>query len=1052
MSIALNTLTEKQVDALATELGMAPLDVETLIAENDPAETKILQDTAVDLFGPSAGGTHGLNGAPLNAQPGGTLMNQVNQLAQGLFGGSVQLTPQGATITPGPGGSLNGNMFAQAAMQNLNAAAGTNYNSASYDAQGNVVFSASGAASGQIDLNKYVSRVPASLLPAGTITYADPDTGAASALDFASVINLMNSMTEDEEAEDLMMQIAADPNGPAFVKAINWLTGTAMAEYNKSNRPTDPLVEALLKAGEQDTDGSIYLSQQQVADHLTSIGKDPKSARGIMQMIVGHGAEDAGNSTIRIPPNLVQGLAPSLVDDKQVKVFGKRLPDGSAIITVDDARQMLALDGDDVSDPQEWLEQFVDYGAAMQGPDTILLPPDLVDAFGLAVPPIPSQRLQQAAQAQQSGQAGMPTSVAELFGLDEEIEIKRYKQIIQHDNFDREMFQDLVNMSPLMKQNVAAGEDVLKTWKELTFDLWNLLYKVQPHIRAEKEIDPTYLANLYLTSYALQTEGFDELRWSTAGSITDAILGYEVIVLEVLAYIRKCMEEYEAQKRAAEEAYKKALEEFMKNGGQPGDPNAPVNPVGGTGIMMPGAGQGFPMPGALMAAANQMAGAQQQMQQAADAAAAIGEMAAQAQQNGQQLPQALQDAMADAQQQQTQAQDLADKLQQQLEQAGKDLASELQRAMDEIGDKALSQTTPIRNWLDGWGIGGDNTRPDSVRVNFNDAKKAIERIRHNKEFQKFAKLLGRFRQIAMADVKKKSKKNGVAIKDVKVSNEVQNALAGEYALLGSPSLETEFYRKYAEGQLLTYVKENTDAKGKGPGVVCVDMSGSMGRDKMLWAKGVCLSLVEVFQKEGRDVIVIFFDDVVKYVWVFQKDRLDPNDLLDVSEIGACGGTDFEEPLEVALQAITGQYKHPKLKAALKKANLSSHKFKKADITFITDGDSMFEGMQFPSGKSYWNATDDDYKQAAKGCPFLKRYHEVKEEKEFACRTVLVNVGAGASDRCAKLFSDKIMRLDNVSDLSEAKAAEIFAQVRGLGGADDLDIDCDDDAIDMDDDD
>lgn len=814
-----------------------------------------------------------------------------------------------------------------------------------------------------------------------------------------------------DEVEDMLN--SGDPDELAEVQK-------AWAELNGQSRPaapsgpTDPLVAGLLRSGRQEADGSIILSETQVAAYLDTIGHDPHFARGLMQTLVGGGAEEISDDEILVPPQVVATVAPEMVTEDQIRVVGRRLPDGGATLTAEDVAKILKWDGNEDLSPEEWMQDMTNYGCVLRD-GTLVVPPDLVDALALPVPAIPRPKAEK--------KPGETPSVAKVLGLTEQIIERRVKQVIHHDAYDQEMFMDLVEVSPMLKSSFEAGLDVLKTWPELAFDLWNLIYKVVPKIRDKSEIEPSHLANLYLVLYAIQTDGFNQLREMTAGSVTDSILGYEVLVLDVLEYIKKCLEEYERQKQQQQE-------QGQNGQGDQGD---------------------SPSPGQLIAMANQMCDAQDQLDQAQVVQQATQDMIDQLQQSGAPVPAQLQDALNDAAQQAKEAEDAAKSLQEQLEQAAQDLKRQLEQALNNIGENVSDEVGEVRKWVAQWGLGGGD-RPN-VRMSPAKTRQAIEKIRHNKDFQKFAKILGRFRNIALADVKKKSKKNGVAIKDVKVSNEIHNALAGEFALLGDKHLETEFYRKYAEGQLLTYVKENTDAKGKGPGIICFDMSGSMSGNRITWAEAVTLALVEVFQKQKRDVIVIAFDDRVRHVWVFEHDKLDPNMLLDIASISAVGGTNFEEPLDVALQAITGKYEHPKLKAAAEKVNLSSHKFKKADITFITDGDSAFSGIGY---YNYGNGelTPEKIKALVQKSPFLKKYHEIKDDKEFVCRTVLINVGGwGASDATAKLFSDKIIKLDNISDLGEAKAAEIFADARGLSSTDDLDVDIDvNDDDDLDDDD
>jgi len=999
--------------------------------------------------------------------PYGTIIH--DELIQGISDGSITLVdPDGRTDVDShlgaPVGIGQGQKTAVNMAQTQGSSGGSMVHKVNHALQGYVSTGAvsphmpgirinpAPVAGAAVNLTTHRTSIPGNFIPPGTVTVTDPN-GNPAQLTYPEVIEILESLDGEDDDEfryELMGEIDADPNGASFLQGIH--SHFASPPPGSTTRaPADPLVEGLIKTGNLDTDGSVYLTQQMVEEFLVSKGRDPLSARGIMQTLIRQGADDhiGDGFQVIIPESIVAALAPSISNPTREKTFGKRLPDGTALMTRKEYQDYMVSQGRDVDDADIDLEALVDYGATLRG-DEIIIPPDLIDEFAIPVPPIPTPQRQalNAANAVRPTTAA-PTSIADLFGLSEDTEIERYSQVIRHDFFDKEMFQELVDQSPAMSDSVLAGQGTLTTWPELTFDLWSLIYKVQPNVRTKEQMQPDYLANLHLINYAAQTESFDELREFTSGSMMDSILGYEVIVIEVLQYIRKCREEYEQRKEEAQKAYEQAIKDWLEGGGDPADPNAPQSPVNAQGIMLPGSNGGgstggLPMPGALIDAANAMA----QAQQAADAAQGVIDAAADMG-DPNALPDDLKDALAEAQAAAAQA--AADKqaLEEQIQQVAEDLASQLERAMEQIGEKALDQTGPIRDWIAQYGLGnGDKEgRPSGVRTSFADSKRALERIRHNTDFQRFAKLLGRFRNIALADIKKKSKKNGVAIKDVKISNKVENALPGELALLADPVMQDEFYRKYAEGQLMTYEKENTDVKGKGPILVLMDMSGSMGSDKIDWAKALSLALLEVAQKEKRDFAFIAFDDRVRHCNVFQKDVFDPNDMLDIAQIASCGGTVFQPPLEMALEIITGQYKSPIVRAAVKKINLTGHRFKKADITFITDGDSQFDDVDWSKagGNQYNMSQEDRVKYVKANSPFLKRFLEIKEEREFNVRSVLINIGGyGASDATVKMFSDSILTLNNVSDLSAANAAEIFAQVRGLGGADDLDCDVDED--------
>ena len=87
-------------------------------------------------------------------------------------------------------------------------------------------------------------------------------------------------------------------------------------------------------------------------------------------------------------------------------------------------------------------------------------------------------------------------------------------------------------------------------------------------------------------------------------------------------------------------------------------------------------------------------------------------------------------------------------------------------------------------------------------------------------------------------------------------------------------LEFEFYRKLVEKQLLTYrlqgdnwqqrkilrpaSKHQEKQQQKGPFIVCIDTSGSMGKFNEHCAKAFCLALMKIAMPDNRQCHIILF--------------------------------------------------------------------------------------------------------------------------------------------------------------------------------------------------
>jgi len=113
------------------------------------------------------------------------------------------------------------------------------------------------------------------------------------------------------------------------------------------------------------------------------------------------------------------------------------------------------------------------------------------------------------------------------------------------------------------------------------------------------------------------------------------------------------------------------------------------------------------------------------------------------------------------------------------------------------------------------------------------------------------------------------------------SDDILRLLPPELATLGITELEYEFYRRLVEKQLLTYrlhgeawrekitqrpvVHQSVDEQPRGPFIICVDTSGSMGGFNEQCAKAFCLALMRVALADNRRCyIMLFSSEVVRY--------------------------------------------------------------------------------------------------------------------------------------------------------------------------------------------
>ena len=155
---------------------------------------------------------------------------------------------------------------------------------------------------------------------------------------------------------------------------------------------------------------------------------------------------------------------------------------------------------------------------------------------------------------------------------------------------------------------------------------------------------------------------------------------------------------------------------------------------------------------------------------------------------------------------------------------------------------------------------------------------------------------------------------------IEFGRNLSRMLGSELAMLAEPALEGLWLHRYATRSLQQYRPGRTPCKS-GPVVVCVDTSGSMS-DCEVASKALAIAAAKLARRDRRPVRVILFSGDIEV-----HDAPQPMEgvpwlkfLATVASRFSGGGTDFDLPLEAAMETIT-----------------SCELYRKADLVFITDG-------------------------------------------------------------------------------------------------------------------
>ena len=259
-----------------------------------------------------------------------------------------------------------------------------------------------------------------------------------------------------------------------------------------------------------------------------------------------------------------------------------------------------------------------------------------------------------------------------------------------------------------------------------------------------------------------------------------------------------------------------------------------------------------------------------------------------------------------------------------------------------------------------------------------------KRLAGNEKLKKLARMIGRMKFHAMALRKKVFERSSEEVLEVERGDSIHRLLPHELLTLHHPILRKDFQRRFLDQELLQYSLRGIEEKGKGPMVVCLDGSSSMAGDKEIWSKAVTLTLLEIARRQRRLFRSICFSSEETPLQVLDMNprgryEVEMKTVMDLAEYFPGGGTDFQRPLDAALEC------------------LRQTKYKKGDIVFITDGECQVSPE------------------------WAEQFRKEKEKLGFSLFSILIDVGP-SSLGTLKEFSD---RITTIKQLTGDEAKDIF---------------------------
>lgn len=219
-----------------------------------------------------------------------------------------------------------------------------------------------------------------------------------------------------------------------------------------------------------------------------------------------------------------------------------------------------------------------------------------------------------------------------------------------------------------------------------------------------------------------------------------------------------------------------------------------------------------------------------------------------------------------------------------------------------------------------FGLHGTGTGSATGSAGRSPTKSLARRLQTDARLKRIAMLAGRFKRIAANKRRSKVHHRADEVASIDRGSEIGRLLPVELLRLCHPRRRLALQRDFIEGGCLQYALTGTEAKGKGPLIVCLDKSGSMDGQADIWATAVALALLDTARSERRPFGLICFDAGIKLELLLPAGALLSEQALFVS---CSGGTDIGRCLARGLELIEN----------------STAAMNKADLVLITDGQS-----------------------------------------------------------------------------------------------------------------
>jgi uncharacterized protein with von Willebrand factor type A (vWA) domain len=268
--------------------------------------------------------------------------------------------------------------------------------------------------------------------------------------------------------------------------------------------------------------------------------------------------------------------------------------------------------------------------------------------------------------------------------------------------------------------------------------------------------------------------------------------------------------------------------------------------------------------------------------------------------------------------------------------AKEQLANEMQAmgAANKAVQQAAADVQDLKDMQEAMGIGKDDGQ--GGKVNSADLKKQFLKLKNDHDLKRICELAGKYRMVARSKQRQKVTHGSDDMVGIVMGGDIEHLLASELAMLGNPLFKLDAQRRLIEKQMMCRDYRAIEHVAKGPIIIVIDESGSMGGERIQNAKAMALAMAWVAKHQGRWCGMVGFSSRNQLRTIALPPRNWPTgEILDWLSKFLNGGTHL--PIEKMPEIYT---------------QLGAVKGK-TDIVIITDGEAEQPGVNELQAFSRW---------------------------------------------------------------------------------------------------